>query len=320
VRTCKAAFFASTAIVIAVVAGPASAADLGVHPVVKGPIIVAPSHWEGFYAGISAGGSFLKADDNRFSSAPSTEVSTFTANPGFCCSSTEGTVNSNVTNQFLTGSEKGAVFTFAMGYNFVWNNVLLLGIQSEVSRDLNNARLLGSTANSTTSQNTAPGSTLFTTSSSGVAEANLRMNWTVSEMARIGFIFNRLTLIYGLVGWSWSGFELQDDARINNVNGCVGDCLQLAPDPAFTLSGITYGGGLEHDFGWLRAFVQAKYIDYRSKDIVTPNSVVFTSTSTGIAGTRTTTTTVTGSDIRRISAHNFTITAGVNVPLNFWHP
>jgi outer membrane immunogenic protein len=321
----KAVFFASTAIVIAAAAGSASAADLAARPIVKGPIVVEPSHWTGFYAGVSAGGSWLKSDVTRFSSAPSTEVSTSTFADGVPFLLLDGggntnvIVNTDVTNQFLTGSEKGAVFTFTMGYNFVWNNVWLLGIQSEVSRDLSNTRLLGSTASSTTSQRQVPGSTLNTTSSSGRVEANLRMNWTVSEMARIGFIFNRVTLIYGLVGWSWSGFELEDALRINNGNSCIGDCVAFA-DPAFTLSGITYGGGVEHDFGWLRAFVQAKYIDYRSKDIVTPNDAVFTNTSTSPSFSNTTTTTVTGSDIRRISAHNFTITAGVNVPLNFWHP
>ena len=111
----KAAVVASTAVVVALAGGSASAADVAVRSVVKGPIVAAPSQWDGFYAGVSAGGSFLKADDNRFSNAPSTSIRTATG----LLDGIGTTTRNDVTNQFLTGSEKGAVFTFAMGYNFV---------------------------------------------------------------------------------------------------------------------------------------------------------------------------------------------------------
>jgi len=50
-------------------------------------------------------------------------------------------------------------------------------------------------------------------------------------------------LVYGLVGWSWGGFDLD-----------VGS--------VFVMNGFTYGGGVEKNFGWLRAFIQVKAIDY----------------------------------------------------------
>jgi hypothetical protein len=135
----------------------------------------------------------------------------------------------------------------------------LIGIQSEVSRNLSNTRLTGTAASAGRSTTTTTG-TLFgagftTSASTGVFETNLRNEWTVSEMAKIGFLANRDWLVYGLVGWSVAGFDLGDN-----------------PVRPFTLDGITYGAGVERDFGWLRAFVQFKAIDYWSKDIVTSNA------------------------------------------------
>src|SRR5262249_21386022 len=157
------------------------------------------------------------------------------------------------------------VFTFTMGYNVVLS-YLLLGVQSEVSWNLSNTRLLGVTSNTANSATTVPSplppflvpgtfsSSSNATSTAGALETNLRNNWTISEMARIGFLIDR-ALLYGLIGWSMGGFDLGD-----------------TPVRPFTLNGLTYGGGVEYDFGWLRAFLQFKGIDYRDKDLIAPGT------------------------------------------------
>jgi hypothetical protein len=68
-------------------------------------------------------------------------------------------------------------------------------------------------------------------------------------MGKIGFLAMPDLLVYGLAGWSWGGFEVD----------------QTLP---YTLSGFTYGGGIERDFGWLRGFIQVKTINYREKSIM----------------------------------------------------
>jgi hypothetical protein len=68
-------------------------------------------------------------------------------------------------------------------------------------------------------------------------------------MGKIGFLAMPDLLVYGLAGWSWGGFEVD----------------QTLP---YTLSGFTYGGGIERDFGWLRGFIQVKTCNYREKSIM----------------------------------------------------
>jgi hypothetical protein len=109
-------------------------------------------------------------------------------------------------------------------------------------------------------------------------------------------------LVYGLAGWSWGGFEMD----------------QTLP---YTLSGFTYEGGIERDFGWLRGFIQVKTINYREKNIITGNGSTSTSTSTQTTAfgdeTIVSTSVHGGQTDSRLSAHVTSITAGVTLPLNF---
>ena len=211
----------------------------------------------------------------------------------------------------MTGNETGAVFTFAMGYNVTWSR-WLAGIQSEVSLNRNNIRLQGTGQDSGTQTNVftglAPffgpnGFTQIQTSSNSNNSAvfnNLENKWTISKLARIGYLLAPDWLVYGLVGWSWGGFEA------------------FQGNQPFTLNGFTYGAGVEKDFGWLRAFVQYKGINYGSKNIneSSPSSFQNTQTFQGFVSS-TSSGTTTDSAVRRYSADVQQITAGITVPINF---
>ena len=120
-------------------------------------------------------------------------------------------------------------------------------------------------------------------------------------MARIGYLVAPDWLVYGLVGWSWSGFDFRGDTG----NGAV-----ALP---FTLSGVTWGAGVEKDFGWMRAFVQYKGIDFGSKDVSLPSFSSTTFINGGVVQTFQTS----GTDVRRLSAVAQEFTAGVTIPINF---
>ena len=85
------------------------------------------------------------------------------------------------------------------------------------------------------------------------------------------------------------------------------------------MNGFTWGGGIEHNFGWLRAFVQAKVIDYGHRDITSSNASSSMETITNAPFTTIFTDTNSGSQIQRVTANVVSVTAGVTVPLDFWH-
>ena len=53
-----------------------------------------------------------------------------------------------------------------------------------------------------------PVTTVFNRTRTQAITNELQHNWTVSEMAKIGFLAMPDLLVYGLVGWSWGGFEV----------------------------------------------------------------------------------------------------------------
>jgi opacity protein-like surface antigen len=174
----------------------------------------APSQWDGFYASVSAGAAWLHGDTTQtFGLNNATSITDFN---GFNLSG--GATNSQTTtsaeNDFTSASGRnpGAVFTFTMGYNAVWNRYLA-GIQSEVSYNQGGTRMVGtftdrfaSTTVTTVPTGVPPGNAGSV--NSGAIEIQLTSRWTISEMARLGYLVTSDCLLYGLVGWSMSGFEL----------------------------------------------------------------------------------------------------------------
>ena len=54
---------------------------------------------------------------------------------------------------------------------------------------------------------------------------------------------NQDWLVYGLVGWSWGGFDLDNGSE------------------AFVMNGFTYGGGVEKNFGVASGFLESGQSD-----------------------------------------------------------
>jgi hypothetical protein len=85
------------------------------------------------------------------------------------------------------------------------------------------------------------------------------------------------------------------------------------------MNGFTWGGGIEQNFGWLRAFVQAKVIDYGHKDVTTSNSGSTNEVETSGLATTVFTTTNGGSLTQHLTANVVSVTAGITIPLQFGH-
>ena len=192
--------------------------------------------WDGLYASFSAGGAWTRAKSAE--ARNTTDVSDGVTDDFF-------TLTDN-----LSGKDIGAVFTFGMGYNVLWGR-WLAGIQSEVSY---NKTLIDAKGTSSSVDNNIFFGTSIQTFD---VRADVERKWTISEMARLGYLVAPDWLVYGLVGWSWSGFDFRAD--FNRIQ-----------DLPYALNGITWGAGVEKDFGWLRAFIQYKGIDFGSKSVNLP--------------------------------------------------
>jgi opacity protein-like surface antigen len=297
----KKLFFASVVLAVINAGGSALAADIPL----KAPAPAAPyvPRWDGLYASFSAGGTWTKAEQTFREN--STDESVFEQfDPAGALEARGISTQTGSRDESVSGKGGGAVFTFAMGYNVVWSS-WLVGIQSEVSLNRNNIRLAGTQD----SRSRAINQTVFPIVSppsfddfTNVFDIkfNLENKWTISEMARFGFLPTPDLLVYGLVGWSWGGFEA------------------FQGDIPFTLNGFTWGVGVEKDFGWLRAFVQYKGIRYKGKDVDVSNPGFNQSRSTNEDGSvRIFTTTNTDAATRRFSADVAEVTAGVTIPINF---
>jgi hypothetical protein len=322
-RRLHTALLSTVALVAGISTQSASAADLAIRrPLPAAPVYV--SHWEGAYVSFSGGASWTKAD-THFSDSGSFVTNETDSDVGFLRTTTQtgqfsGSDSQQSTNNNRTG---GAVFTFTTGYNLlVWNS-WLLGYQSEVSLNRNNIRLEGTGSSSSTSlsQTTQILPTAFaftpttqTNANNFAAFSDLNHKWTISEMARIGFLLRPDVLLYGLGGWSWAGFNWT--AEQGGQGGGPRPVGLVAVDPSFTMNGPTWGVGIEKDFGWLRGFVQYKGVHYRDKDVnfSSPSNNSLTSTTGTSSFTSTTTTADTAT--RTFSANYAEITGGVIIPLN----
>jgi opacity protein-like surface antigen len=145
-------------------------------------------------------------------------------------------------------------------------------------------------------------------------------------MARIGFLVSPSTQVYGLVGWSWGGFTFDGYSTgrtgfdtISLLAGIIG--VPHAPTGrndviSYTLNGFTWGAGVEQNFGWLRAFVQYKGIQYRDRDVATPANTRGALTLAAGGAALTISDSVVGTALRSLGADQHQITAGFIIPLD----
>lgn len=324
-RTIRITVLAGTALASAISVQSAIAADLGFKAPPPPPPFI--SRWDGLYASFSAGGTWTKVNESlaettfqHFDQSQSFNFPFVTIDRQTINDQTSNTVDSQ------TGKVAGGVFTFTMGYNVVWSG-WLAGIQSEVSLNRNNTRLQGSSLNTSNGTGTFfdrfgacnPACAFsITGANTQTLFSNVENKWTISEMARIGYLVTPDWLVYGLVGWSWGGFDFTSVNQSPNGNG--GPTTLVFTNP-FTLSGFTYGAGMEKDFGWLRAFVQYKGINYDPKGtgFSAPASSAGNASLNFCGGQPgcTVQQNATDSAVRRFSADIQQITAGITIPINF---
>jgi hypothetical protein len=103
-----------------------------------------------------------------------------------------------------------------------------------------------------------------------------------------------------MLGWSWGGFDLDEGNQV------------------FVMNGFTYGGGVEKNFGWLRAFVQVKAINYGNVNLSNSNVSTSNEVETSGLSVRNFINTNSGGSRTTISADVVAVTGGITIPL--WHP
>jgi len=308
--------FGAVAVVWLLAAAAGSAAAQGVPPTGARSGWVPINAWDGAYISGALGLVWQRGTINQSVSALDSTTVLGAGGPG--------TVIFDQTTNTLSGTaegrDRGIEAVFSVGYNAVFNS-WLIGAQTDASWNRKSdvvTRMLGTDTN-TMSRLFTPGlsnSTLAT----GVIDFNLQKNWTVSELARIGYFVTPKTLVYGGLGWSVSGFDL-----INNFGTQTAGCAAIAELMivngvgvcTFTMSGFTWTAGVEQDFGGWRGFLQFKGINYRAKDVIILGQNNGTSSTTGTnGGFNFTQTTVTGyTDVRHVSATSLEFNAGITIPL-----
>lgn len=257
------------------------------------------TYWDGLFVSLSAGGSWTSAESSGAANFTISEIDRLLG-----IIQDFDLIQETFTDK-VSGDDIGAVFTFTMGYNFLFGS-WLLGIQSEVSYNRTLIEASGSDTFSFTETEVLCCAVEEVGSGTSQVQGTIERIWTISEMARIGFLVAPDWLVYGLVGWSWSGFEFRADFDTRPV-----DDLELS----YTLDGFTWGAGAVKNFGWLRVFIQYKGIDFAGKTIDLPTALSFVRQDvlSGVVFEDETT----GSSTRQLSAISHEITAGLTIPINF---
>jgi outer membrane immunogenic protein len=189
--------------------------------------------WAGPYAGVSLGLGWLHA-----TTSTSDQATTIDTVPSFLPLISD--VRTITGSDAFNGRGKfsaGAVGDIYVGHNFQVNN-WIAGVQLEGSLGRFSARVKETGAGTTTAVTQAfigaipigPAHPSDTITRSASETVGVNINFMASVLARVGYLFGPTDLAYGLVGWTYAGF----DATLPN-----------SIDPSFGASGLTVGLGWE---------------------------------------------------------------------------
>lgn len=234
--------------------GPAVSAPAAM--VNKAPPAVA-TPWEGLYAGVSYGPSWIRAATSTVSNSTSPRVVT----------SATGAVTTSTTTTNLTsagsGNNLGSLSDVLVGYNFRIGGNVIAGVQVEGTvADIDAA------VNPTQVQITTAAT--FTDVTSFTFTDQLAQRWAVSGLGRIGVLVDPRDFIYAIGGYTYGGFEW-----VNRT---------------FGLHGATVGAGWEREVapGWtLKA--EYRYTQFQDRDLARTTASTSTQTSVSTTGAVTTT-------------------------------
>jgi outer membrane immunogenic protein len=270
----------------ALLAGPATAADLG-RPVYRRPVVVAPVYsWTGFYVGGNLGYSWGRARTDIAGSG--TSVS-FRELFGGVRNSPAAFADSQT--QRLNGVVGGG----QVGYNYQFSPKWLLGLEADIQgsgeRGSNTFAdpLLGGTVCTGV---LVVGGTItciggpFNSPLNGAAVTayEARIGWFGTVRGRLGFLITDQVLLYGTGGLAYGRVELSGNTSVSGtvVRTVAGftDIFPITPGTtAFSQSktnvGIAVGGGIEGKCShWLPTGWTWKaeylYVDLGSLDTVAP--------------------------------------------------
>ena len=228
-------------------AGAAFAADLPTKappPVVPPP---PPPIWDGFYAGLNAGGLFGGSSAVTTTSYPTVITDTWNE---------EAQLSSALANTVLGRNKAGFIGGGQIGYNYTPSPNWLLGLETDIQGI--------ASANSTATASGAaipPDFPFETITSSSVATKSTTYLGTVR--GRIGYEFMPTLLVYATGGLAYGGVKSS-----SSINQAALDLIGAEPGAygasgsySSTRTGWVVGGGLEWMFApnWS---VKAEYLHY----------------------------------------------------------
>jgi opacity protein-like surface antigen len=256
--------------------------------------------WTGLYGGVSFGIGGLSASDTTVFNSSSTN-SSFTP-AGVLTDTSRSTSSENEPRS--GGRDWGALGDLFLGYNTVWGNNFLVGVQAEGTLSRVSTRTSGTGIFSGSSTNLNGVGAV--TSSSNFTETFTTTNqitaeWMVSLLARVGYLIDPQDLIYVIGGYTYGRFS----------SGGGFDW--------FGMNGATIGGGFERQMwdGWsIRA--EGRYTKFTGGSFGNPGTSTEPGTSFDAAGAVTTRSLFTSSSnsTTSVSADLWTVRLGVVKQLN----
>ena len=231
----------------ALVAGPATAADLG-RPAYRAPVVYAPA-WTGFYVGGDIGGAWQNSQTFLFS------------DPGNAASASCNQCSVPYQPEALTGGrQSGLLGGFHLGYDYQGGAAFVLGAEWDFmwTNKLNQSAT-GPLFSDATSGAIVPviNSSLFFTE---------QTKWLTSLRGRAGWLVTPDLLAYGTGGVAWARFEQSAFAScvVPDPNGCVsqGTGAISAFSQRETRFGLVVGAGLEYQIPTTRFRARLEYLFY----------------------------------------------------------
>jgi outer membrane immunogenic protein len=234
----------------ALVAGPATAADLG-RPAYRGPVVYAPA-WTGLYVGGDIGGAWQNSQTFLFS------------DPGNAANNSCNQCSVPYQPEQLTaGGKSGLLGGFHVGYDYQGGEAFVLGAEwdfmwtSKINQSADAP--LFSDATSFTSSAIVP-----------VVNSSLHFEnqtkWLTSLRGRAGWLVTPGLLAYGTGGIAWGRFDNAASAScvVPDPNGCVfnGTGAISAFSQRETKFGVVLGAGVEYQIPTTRLRARLEYLFY----------------------------------------------------------
>jgi outer membrane immunogenic protein len=231
----------------ALVAGPATAADLG-RPAYRAPVVYAPA-WTGFYVGGDIGGAWQNSQTFLFTDPGNAAIASCTqCFLPYQPEALSGGRQSGLLGGFHVGYDYqgGAAFVLGAEWDFMWTNKLNQSATGPLFSDA-----------SSTSSAIVP----VVNSSLSFTE---QTKWLTSLRGRAGWLVTPDLLAYGTGGVAWARFEQSAFAScvVFDLNGCFTPGAISAFSQRETRFGLVVGAGLEYQIPTTRFRARLEYLFY----------------------------------------------------------